>query len=139
MKYMQQDILPTPQQLIERSAATPAFRQAFEEFQNTRKPNQHIQFGYGDPPVKVMRAICGLLEIAAEFEVDRVEVSGRSGCSNYVGRVVVNGGEKTFSFVWDCAWKAREAGLTDFMGFPDQQQAARIFGYRCFEKFEEAR
>ncbi len=136
---MPEQTVPAPTELIEETSATAEFKASFEEFLKKQSPNDRIDFGAGNPPVKVLRALCGLFENCNGLAIDRVEVDGRSGCSDYRGRISVNGGEKEFAFVWDCAWKAREAGLTDFLGFPDQQRAVRQYNYRCFERFEEIR
>lgn len=130
--------IPTVQELLQESAATPEFRAATEEFASSNKASDRIRFGPGNPPVKVLRTICGLLEYEPTLAIDRVEVAGASGCSDYRGTITVNGGEKKYKFVWDCAWKAREMGWKDMFGDYDQIKAARTFGYRCFESFGEA-
>lgn len=134
---MQQDTIPTPVELINHSSASEEFKKAFQQFLSDYQPSKRIQFGFGNPPVKVLRAICGLLEAHPDLEIQNLNIDGRSGCSDYRGHLVINEGEHRFTFVWDCAWKAREEGLTDFMGFPDQAKAAQVFGHRCFEKFEK--
>jgi len=130
--------IPTTADLLESSAATSAFKDALLNAESMKSPNDRVRFSRGNPPVKVVRAISGLLEHSPALAIDRVEVSGASGCSDYRGEIVVNGGERRFRFVWDCAWKASEMGWTDFFGEPDQIRAARTFGYRCFEVLEEA-
>ncbi len=129
--------IPTVEELLEQSAATGEFRAAVADFQNSGKANDRVSFGRFDPPVKVMRVVCGLLEAAPDLAIDSVYVEGRSGCSDYRGVVDVNAGGERFNFVWDCAWRAKEQGWTDYFGDPDQQRAAKSFGYRCFEKFEK--
>lgn len=129
--------IPTLDQLLAASAATAEFRAAAVQFAADQKASDRIQFpsGRSNPPVKVLRAICGLLEFAPQLAIDRVSVSGEAGCSDYRGEITVNSSLR-FRFVWDCAWRAEQAGLKDWMGSPDQQKAAREFGYRCFEVFE---
>lgn len=134
---MSQTMIPTPEDLISGSKATDAFRAAFKEFRADFAPSEHIHFPLGNPPVKVMRALCGLLEKYPELAIEHVEVNGRSGCSSYHGEISVNRGAKRFEFVWDCAWRAKQEGIKDFLGFPDQQRAVRQFGYRCFKEFRE--
>lgn len=131
--------IPTLAELLAQSAATPEFHAAALEFESTRKPNAHIGYGPGNPPVKVLRAIMGFLEAFPTEPVDRVVVSGASGCSDYRGDIVVTSGDRRFRFVWDCAWRAKEQGWDTFYGEPDQQRAAQAFGYRCFESFVEVR
>lgn len=136
---MQDVIIPSVEELLSQSAATGAFRDAVVEFSKSQRSNDRVHFEPGNPPVKVLRAICGLLETQSALPIDRVEVAGASGCSDYRGTIKVNGGEKSFNFVWDCRWKAEQVGWKDYFGEPDQIRAARTFGYQCFEKFEEAR
>lgn len=131
--------ISTPAELLAASAATPAFRAAVAELEKSQKPSAAIQFGPGNPPVKVLRAICGLLEAFPTVAVDSVSVNAASGCSDYRGELHINGGQRKFRFVWDCAWKAEQLGWKDMFGSPDQQRAARAFGYRCFEVFEEVK
>ncbi|MDX2175467.1 MAG: hypothetical protein SF028_03245 [Candidatus Sumerlaeia bacterium] len=126
----------TLEELLESSKASREFREAVVHFAQTQRPNERVVFGRHNPPVKVMRAIMGLLERAPGLAIDSVRVDGESGCSDYRGKAVVNPGEIEFRFVWDCAWRARQEGWEDAFGYPDQQRAAREFGYRCFEVFE---
>jgi hypothetical protein len=68
----------------------------------------------------------------------RIELSARSGCSDFVGELTVHAGDAThrFAFTWCCAWRARELGWKDCFGFWDQTRAAREYGWRCFERWE---
>lgn len=137
---MSQEVsVPTARQLAEQSAATPEFRAALAEFEKSQRGSDAIRFSPGNPPVKVLRVICQLLDSQPELAIRQVEVRGASGCSDYRGDVLVNGGERRFRFVWDCAWKAEQVGWKDYFGSPDQIRAARTFGYQCFEVFEEVR
>lgn len=121
--------------LIEASAATDAFKEAVAAVQD-KKTSEKIVYNPGVPPVKALRAIMKLLEAEPNLAVDSVNIQASSGCSDFIGTLDVNGGEARFSFVWDCAWRAKEQGYTDHFGYPDQIRAAREFGYQCFKKFE---
>lgn len=132
---MQETTIPTLHELLEGSAATDEFKAAVLQFESDHQPNPHVAFLRPAPAVKALRAICGLLEAFPDLPVSKVEISGNSGCSDFRGEMIVNG-EHRFAFVWDCAWKAKEMGWTDYFGEPDQIRAAKTFGYRCFEKFE---
>ncbi len=127
--------VPTLEVLLEQSAATPDFARAVRDLEKSHRPSERILFKPGNPPVKVLRAVMGLLEAAPVEPIDRVEVDGISGCSDYRGTVILNGGESAYRFVWDCAWKAEQVGWKDMFGYPDQGKAARAFGYRCFQTF----
>ena len=129
--------VPTTGELLEKSAATPEFKDAVRQLDQAHRSNDLIHFSYRNPPVKVLRVLCGLLEHDPGLEIRNVAIEGRSGCSDYEGTISVNDGEEEFAFRWDCNWKAREQGMTDFMGYPDQITAARTFGYQCFQKFEK--
>ena len=136
--------LPTLDDLLQASAATDAFSETARSLAGARRAGdladrEHIAFNSGSPPVKVLRTIMQFLETEPRFALESVSLDGQSGCSDFRGRMTVRdteGREKTVSFVWDCAWRARQEGLKDFMGFPDQQRAAREFGFRCFEVFD---
>lgn len=129
--------IPTLDQLLAASAATPEFAEAAHRVASEGRGNERVVFGPGNPPVKVVRALCGLLEKHPALVIEKIEVRGQSGCSDYRGELIVNGGERRFRFTWDCAWKAAELGWKDYFGEPDQIRAARTFGYRCFQHFEE--
>ncbi len=130
--------LPAPSDLIAASRATSDFKEALLRFQAEGAAGPHIRFHRtGNPPVKVLRAILGLIESHPDLEFDTVEVSGASGCSDYRGSIRVLPSGREFRFVWDCAWKARQLGWEDHFGYPDQSRAAREFGHRCFQEFVE--
>ncbi len=125
-------------QIIADSAATPAFKVALTLFSADNRPSEAIRFNRtGNPPVKVLRAILGLLESHPDLPIEAVEVAGASGCSDYRGSIRAFPSRKEFRFVWDCAWRARQLGWEDHFGYPDQARAAREFGHRCFESFAE--
>lgn len=132
---------PSLEDLLEKSASTPHFKQAVQRFASAHSGCERIRTAPANPPVKVLRVISHLLDTHGHLDVDAIHVDGRSGCSDYRGTVTVetaSGQKKSFRFVWDCAWKAEQVGWKTFWGDPDQQKAARHFGYQCFEKFEEA-
>jgi hypothetical protein len=129
--------VPTLAQLAAASSATAEFKAALDDLAAGRH-NPRIQFNAGSPPVKVQRLLCKLLETHPGEAIESVEVEGRSGCSDYRGTLHVRGARRfTVEFVWDCAWKASQVGYKTFWGDPDQQKAAREFGYQCFERFDE--
>lgn len=134
----QETKLPTVEELLEASAATPEFKEAVLQFARSKSPDPRLQFSPGNPPVKVLRAICGLLEAQPRLAIDSVKISASAGCSDYRGTLTVNDSTR-FNFVWDCAWKANQLGWKDYFGNPDQPRAAQTFGYRCFEVFEEVK
>lgn len=127
--------VPTLEELLEASKASEEFKEEVRELETNQKSTETISFHPGNPPVKVLRVIMGLLEKAPDYVIEKVEVTGVSGCSDYRGTVTVNDGDRVYHFVWDCAWKAQEMGWKDFMGYPDQVKAARTFGYQCFQEF----
>ncbi|MCC5874855.1 MAG: hypothetical protein JJU11_01425 [Candidatus Sumerlaeia bacterium] len=129
--------VPKLDDLLAASKATDEFKEAVRVFESDQSPSDRVIFKSGNPPVKVLRVIMGLLETAVDYEIETVEVNGVSGCSDYRGTVTVNDGDRVYHFAWDCAWKAKEMGWTDFMGYPDQIKAARTFGYQCFEQFKQ--
>jgi hypothetical protein len=129
--------VPTLEDLLEQCEVTEDFSRDLLSFRDSHRPTPRISFPAGNPPVKVLRAVMGLLEKRPGLAIDSVEVQGFSGCSDFRGELSVNGGEAKYRFVWDCAWKANQMGWTDFMGYPDQQKAARTFGHQCFQQFEE--
>ena len=91
------------------------------------------------PAVKAFRVLAHLLEQHPDLEVQRVTIDGLSGCSDFVGTVTVEtpDGSRTYDFAWCCRWRAEQQGWTDHFGFPDQMRAAREFGWRCFERWQE--
>jgi hypothetical protein len=93
------------------------------------------------PPIKVQRLLAHMLATEAHLPIERVTLRGRSGCSDFVGRVQVQTTTEThvYDFVWDCRWRAEQEGWTDCFGFPDQIRAAREYDWRCFERWEPVR
>ena len=91
------------------------------------------------PRLKVLRVVAQLLEQEPTLPVEAVRVTGSAGCNDFRGVVTatVGGEERSWEFVWDCRWRAREAGMVDRSGYPDQSRAAREFGWRCFSHWQE--
>ncbi len=130
--------IPTLDELLEKSAVTEKFATDLRAFENDSTPNDSIQYAPGCPPVKVLRTIMKLLEAFPEDKIQSVQIQGKSGCADFRGMLVVEGStNRQIDFVWDCSWKAREAGWKTFWGDPDQARAAREYGYQCFQVFKE--
>lgn len=94
----------------------------------------------GHPPrVKVLRVLAQLLHHEPTLRVETVRVAGSAGCCDFRGvvTVVADGVLRSWEFVWDCRWRAREAGLVDRSGYPDQSLAAREYGWQCFSHWRE--
>jgi hypothetical protein len=108
---------------------------AYADFQPAARVSVH---GHA-PRVKVLRVVAQLLAQEPQARVESVRVNGSAGCCDFRGVVtaVVSGEERSWDFVWDCRWRAREAGLLDRSGFPDQGRAAREFGWRCFSVWRD--
>jgi len=134
--------MPIPVQdldaLLSDSAATEDFKNAVKDLQAGRQ-NPLIQFKRMVPPVKALRTITKLLEDDPTAEIRELSIEGRSGCSDFEGTLQVNGGEREYRFLWDCAWRAEQEGFRDHWGSPDQIRAARQFGYQCFARFERTK
>ena len=93
---------------------------AFERAERVQTPGHA-------PRVKVLRVVAQLLAHEPTLRVESVRVAGAAGCCDFRGVVsaTVDGEERSWEFVWDCRWRAREAGLLDRSGYPDQARAAR--------------
>jgi hypothetical protein len=89
------------------------------------------------PRVKVLRVLTKLLHAEPILIVDGVRIDGISGCADYRGTItaVTPDGERAFSFVWDCSWRAAAEGWLDRHGLPDQTRAAREFDWQCFAEW----
>ncbi len=126
------------QQFLQRSRATPAFKDAVAAFAREGRPNDRLAFDAYSPPVKVQRTLTKLFEEHPQLEIERVEIRGSSGCEYFRGELVAfaGGEERRIRFHWDCKWRAAQEGWTDYFGFPDQIRAAREFGYDCFRHWE---
>lgn len=123
--------------LLAASHATPAFRADLAAFAAGQSPSRVTRASH-NPRVKVLRAIAQLLHAEPSLAVDAVALDARSGCADYTGLMSVTdaaGDMHQFDFEWNCEWKARQAGYTDFFGLPDQIRAAQEFGWQCFERW----
>lgn len=121
--------------LLDNSSATEEFKSAVHEVASSGRPVSALQFSRAVPPVKAIRAISKLLEEEPGLAIENATVEGSSGCSDFEGVIKVNGGQATFEFRWDCAWRAQQEGWFDHWGGPDQIRAAREYGYQCFERW----
>ena len=124
-------------QLIERSQATASFKDAVRAFVDGAEPDSIVIRGYA-PRVKVERVLAQLLAAEPTLPVERVTVTGRSGCSDFSGVITVEAGDDAhqIAFNWCCRWRAEQQGWTDYFGFPDQIRAAREFGWDCFRVWD---
>ena len=131
--------MPMPQLLpyLDAAAAHPEFKREVLDFVKGAPATRIELQGYA-PRVKVERVLTQLLHEHPTLRVERVRVSGRSGCSDFTGEIVAFEGdvEHRFAFTWCCAWRAEQLGWKDCFGFWDQARAAREFGFRCFERWE---
>jgi hypothetical protein len=119
--------------LLDQSAADDAFKADVRAFAHYQACDR-IRIEHHAPRVKVLRTLAQLLAAEPALRVERVCIDGLSGCCDFRGTVVAlaDGVEQTFDFVWDCRWKAHQAGMVDRWGGADQSRAAREFGWRCF-------
>jgi hypothetical protein len=125
--------------LLDRSSATAAFRDAVTRFVRDGRPNEHLAFNRDCPAVKVERTLVRTLEEYPELQVESIEIRGSSGCEYFRGVMEVHtpAEVRRVSFHWDCKWKAMELGWHDYFGFPDQIRAARELPYACFRTWTE--
>jgi hypothetical protein len=124
-------------QLIERSQATAPFKDAVRSFVEGADTDRIVIRGFA-PRVKVERVLAQLLAAEPTLQVERVSLTGRSGCSDFSGVLTVETGADAHQivFTWCCRWRAEREGWTDYFGFPDQIRAAREFGWDCFHTWE---
>jgi hypothetical protein len=122
--------------IIERSRAIDSFKSDVRRFRQGLETERIRIDGYA-PRVKVERVLAQLLAAEGELPIERVEISGRSGCSDFIGTVAIETPteRRVVDFVWCCRWRAEQEGWTDYFGFPDQMRAAREFGWQCFERW----
>ncbi|MEO8562402.1 MAG: hypothetical protein ABI601_10030 [bacterium] len=122
---------------LDAAAAHPDFKREVLDFVKGAPATRIELQGYA-PRVKVERVLIQLLHEHPTLPIERVRVSGRSGCSDFTGEIVAYAGdvEHRFAFTWDCSWRAQQLGWKDCFGFWDQARAAREFGFRCFERWE---
>jgi hypothetical protein len=129
--------VPIDSSILSRSCATDRFKADVVAF-STRADSPSITLVRAVPRIKVIRLINQLLHAHPEWAVDRLQIDARSGCSDFVGTVTVEGGGETrvIEFAWDCRWRAEEQGWVDAYGFPDQIRAADEFGWNCFQRWQ---
>jgi hypothetical protein len=125
--------------VLDRSRATEEFKNEIAAFVEHR-PSPRIVMTRHSPRVKVLRVIAQLLAAEPKLQVERVQVDGWSGCSDFRGRLTAEAGgiSHTFDFVWDCQWRAMQEGWLDCFGLPDQIRAARVFGWQCFSQWRQS-
>jgi hypothetical protein len=128
--------VPIDTQILARSFATERFKADVVAFAS-RAEAPSITLVRNAPRIKVIRLINQLLNEHPEWAVERLRIDGRSGCSDFVGTVVVEGGgdARIIDFAWDCRWRAEQEGWLDAYGFPDQIRAADEFGWNCFQQW----
>lgn len=128
--------MPIDAKILTRSCATERFKNDVIAFAS-RADAPSITLVRNVPRIKVIRLINQLLHAHPEWVVDRLRVDGRSGCSDFVGTAIVEGGgqSRVIRFAWDCRWRAEQEGWVDAFGFPDQIRAADEFGWNCFQRW----
>lgn len=126
-------LVPIDTQLLSQSSATDRFKADVLALAS-RLDAASITYTRVVPRIKVLRLINQILHAHPEWSIERLHVDARSGCSDFVGTVTVEGaGEtQTIEFAWDCRWRAEQQGWLDAYGFPDQIRAADEFGWNCF-------
>jgi hypothetical protein len=131
--------VPIDTQILSRSCATDRFKADLLAF-SSRAESPSISLARTVPRIKVIRLINQLLHAHPEWVVDRLHIDARSGCSDFVGTVTVEGGgeSRVVEFAWDCRWRAEQQGWVDAYGFPDQIRAADEFGWNCFHRWQPA-
>jgi hypothetical protein len=131
--------MPTLLPYLEAAAAHPELKREVLQYISGAESSRIEIEGYA-PRVKVERVLTKLFRSHPELPIEKIRVRARSGCSDFVGELVVSDGDKehTFTFEWCCAWKAEEQGWRDYFGFWDQARAAREFGWNCFRRWERA-
>ena len=131
--------MPIDATILSRSCATDRFKADVLAF-SSRAESPSVTLVRTVPRIKVIRLINQLLNEHPEWAVDRLKIDARSGCSDFVGTVTVEGGgeTRTVEFAWDCRWRAEEQGWVDAYGFPDQIRAADEFGWNCFQRWQQA-
>ena len=123
--------------ILARSCATETFKNAVRRYV-TDGGADHIRVEGFAPHIKVRRLLTHILSVEPHLAIERVTLHGRSGCSDFVGRVHVDTthGARIYDFAWDCRWRAEQEGWTDCFGLPDQIRAAEEYDWRCFERWE---
>jgi hypothetical protein len=123
--------------LLAASRALPDFKRDVVAY--GRHDSERIVTTGRPPRVKVLRVLAQLLYAEPALPIASVMVRGNPGCCDFRGEITAHaeGISRTWDFVWDCRWRARQEGLHDYLGFPDQARAAREFGWRCFATWSE--
>lgn len=124
------------EELLRNSKAKDSFKKAIQMFVMGERTDL-IRYAPGLPRIKIMRVIMKLLEQFGEEEISNISIEGHSTCSGFSGTLTFGPKAKRVQFNWDCGWKAQQEGLKTWYGAPDQSKAAQIFGYQCFETFQE--
>ena len=129
---------PTLEALLDASAARADLKADVLAYAAYRQAARVATAGHPPRPT-VVRLLCQLFASEPELAIEHIHVRGVSGCSDFRGEitVVVAGVERTWDFVWDCRWRARDAGLVDLLGYPDQARAAREYDWQCFAAWRE--
>ena len=122
---------------LEAAAAHPDLKREVLEYLQGGSATRLELRGYA-PRVKVERVLTQLFHAHPDLRIERIELSARSGCSDFVGTIQVQTASETrvYEFVWDCRWRAEQEGWMDCFGFPDQIRAAREYDWRCFVRWE---
>lgn len=120
--------------MLERSSATPEFREALEGWRHGEKSPRIAIDGFV-PAIKIERFLTKLFEQRPDLVIDSIRIEAQSGCSHLTGKARIEPGRVRVRFDWNCAWKAEVEGMIAY-GIPDQQRAAQEFGYDCFRVFE---
>jgi hypothetical protein len=126
--------------ILERSRATPAFREAVAHFLESRRSNDRIIFEARNPAVKVERTLKKALLEYPDLAVESIDIRAVSGCESFRGELTLHaeGAPLTIAFDWDCKWRAEQEGWRDWFGLPDQARAAREFDHDCFRNWRAA-
>jgi hypothetical protein len=124
--------------LLRDSHAHPRFKEDVRAF-SLGQPAPRVLMHGRAPRVKVLRVVTQLLASEPALRVESVAVAGVSGCCDFRGHVTIVAEriERTWEFVWDCRWRAEQAGYIDHFGWPDQARAAREFEWQCFAAWSE--
>jgi hypothetical protein len=99
--------VPIDTQILSRSCATERFKADVAAFA-ARLDAPSITLARSVPRIKVIRLVNQLLHAHPAWVVERLHVEARSGCSDFVGTAVVEGGgeSRVVEFAWDCRWRA---------------------------------
>ncbi len=124
------------EELLKLSKATPLFKQAVQEFLEGKETDLIIHVR-NSPGIKIIRVLMKLLEEYPDVEITDVNIQGVSSCSAFSGTLTFGPVDFKIQFNWDCSWRAEQEGYQTWFGHPDQVKAAQVFGYQCFEKFEQ--